>query len=289
MTSPALRYFGAKWRLAPWIVQMFPAHRCYVEPFGGAAGVLLQKRRSYSEVYNDLDGDVVNFWRVLRDPPKRAALIDAVSHTPYAREEFELSWEATDDEIERARRLCIRAQMGFGSAGATKGSTGFRIDTARAYGTAQHLWLRYPDAIAAAGQRFQGVLIENRPAIDVMANHDAPDTLHFVDPPYLPEVRRWRTQCGYKHEMTPQDHLDLLRACRSLSGYVLICGYRSEMYLKELDGWQMRTKRARISAGRGGASREECVWMNPRCAASEQSLFAQRSNTQHRDERQLGS
>ena len=151
--------------------------------------MLLQKERSYAEVYNDLDGDIVNFFQVLRDSSSRQKLLDAVMFTPYARAEFETAWEETADPVERARRTAIRAQMGFGSAGATKGETGFRIDTRRAYGTAQHLWAEYPQAIVAAGQRFQGVLIENRPALEVMRQHDAPDTLHFVDPPYLHGTR----------------------------------------------------------------------------------------------------
>lgn len=168
LNSPALRYHGGKFRLAPWIMQFFPAHKTYVEPFGGAAGVLIQKNRSYAEVYNDLDGDIVNFFRVLRDREMRTQLEEAVALTPYARGEFETAWEPTDCPIERARRTAIRAQMGFGSAGATKGITGFRIDTRRAYGTAQHLWAEYPAAIAAVGERFSSVLIENRPAIEVM-------------------------------------------------------------------------------------------------------------------------
>lgn len=103
---PALRYHGAKYRLAPWIMSFFPAHGCYVEAFGGAAGVLLQKERGYAEVYNDLDGAVVNFFKVLRDAESRARLIESVVLTPYAKAEFELAWKATDDPIEQARRLC---------------------------------------------------------------------------------------------------------------------------------------------------------------------------------------
>ncbi len=108
--GPALRYHGGKFRLASWIMQFFPEHTCYVEPFGGAAGVLLQKPRSYAEVYNDLDGDVVNFFRVLRCPVLSAALTEAVSLTPYARSEFDTAWIPTDDPVERARRIAIRLE-----------------------------------------------------------------------------------------------------------------------------------------------------------------------------------
>ncbi|MDX3744916.1 DNA adenine methylase, partial [Pseudomonas sp.] len=119
ISAPVIRYHGSKFRLASWVTQYFPRHTCYVEPFGGAAGVLMQKPRSYAEVYNDLDGDVVNLFRVLQDPQARAALFEAVVLTPYARQEFERAWEPAEHPVERARRTIIRAQMGFGSAGAT--------------------------------------------------------------------------------------------------------------------------------------------------------------------------
>ena len=260
VTSPALRYHGAKFRLAPWIMQFVPEHQTYVEPFGGAAGILLQKPRSYAEVYNDLDGEIVR-----------------IQLTPYARAEFDLAWEETDDPIERARRIVIRAQMGFSSAGATKGVTGFRIDTRRAYGTAQHLWLEYPDAVAAAGQRFSGVLIENRPATEVLLQHDAPDTLHFVDPPYVHSTRVRPRSGGYKHEMTDADHRHLLGVLLDLQGMVIVCGYDSDLYSDMLAGWERFETAARISAGRGAAIRTEVAWINPACAAAldrrQHSLF----------------
>lgn len=278
VTRPALRYHGAKFRLAEWVMQFFPAHTCYVEPFGGAAGVLLQKPRAYAEVYNDLDGNVVNFFRVLRDPVQRQQLVDACVLTPYARDEFELSWEPTDEPIERARRLCIRAQMGFGSAGATKGVTGFRIDTRREYGTAQALWQLYPAAIAAAGERMTGVLIENRDAIEVMRQHDAPTTLHFVDPPYMHETRVYGNRT-YAHELSNEEHVQLLAGLLELEGFVVLSGYQSDLYSGMLAGWEKHSTSARISAGRGTGTREECVWLNPACAtalrteAAQQNLF----------------
>ncbi len=137
--SPVIRYHGGKFRLAPWVIRHFPPHTCYVESFGGAAGVLMQKERAYAEVYNDLDGDIVNLFRVLQLEETREQLTRLLVLTPYARGEFDRAWEPTADPVEQARRTIIRAQMGFGSAGATKGRTGFRIDTKRQYGTAQAL------------------------------------------------------------------------------------------------------------------------------------------------------
>jgi DNA adenine methylase len=243
----------------------FPPHEVYTEAFGGAAGVLLQKPRSHGEVYNDLDKDVVNFFRILRDPETRAQLELACRLTPYARDEFELAWKRARDPIERARRLCIRAQMGFGSAGATKGSTGLRTDLKRAFTTAQQDWASYPAAIAAAGARFAGVLIENRPAVDVLQQHDGPQTLHFVDPPYVHSTRVLRARGGYKHEMTDRQHHALLATVKSLTGMVVLSGYESDLYAGELAGWQRHTTESRISAGRGTTLRTEVVWLNSAC------------------------
>ncbi|MEG6992012.1 DNA adenine methylase, partial [Pseudomonas aeruginosa] len=212
ITAPVIRYHGGKFRLAPWVIEHFPPHQVYIEPFGGAAGVLMQKPRSHGEVYNDLDGDIVNLFRVLQSAAQREALVELLVLTPYARDEFERAWIFTDEPVERARRTVIRAQMGFGSAGASKGTTGFRIDCYRQYGTAQQLWARYPDQLSAIGKRLAGVLIENRPAIDIMLAHDSAQALHYVDPPYMHDTRVRGAQKGryYRHELDDDQHAELL-------------------------------------------------------------------------------
>lgn len=275
VTAPAIRYHGGKFRLAPWVMEFFPDHRIYVEPFGGAAGVMIQKLRAYSEVYNDLDGDLVNFFRVVQNAVLRNRLIEQLVMTPYAREEFEIAWQPAEDSLERARRLIIRAQMGFGSAGATKGTTGFRIDTKREYETAQHVWAQYPSNMAALGLRMAGVMIENRPAIDVILAHDTPDTLFYVDPPYVHDTRcrvSMGSDRGYRHEMTNDDHVALLDALNTVQGMVVLSGYPHPLYDDALDGWERREKAARISGGRGTAKRTECIWINQRCARSRKSV-----------------
>ena len=265
ITTPVIRYHGGKFRLASWILQHFPEHRVYVEPFGGAAGVLMQKPRSFAEVYNELDGDIVNLFQVLQDAEQRDQLTELLVLTPYARSEFEQAFDETDDPIEQARRTIIRAEMGFGSAGATKGRTGFRIDTKREYATAQHIWARFPDRIAAIGQRLAGVLIEQRPAIEVMQAHDTPDTLHFVDPPYMHGTRTIGSNRYYRHEMTDADHQQLLATLKTLQGMVVLSGYPSTEYDTALQGWSFNSRTAACAAGRGAASRQECVWLNPAC------------------------
>ena len=273
--KPLIRYHGAKFRLAPWIIAQMPNHTCYTEVYGGAAGVLLQKPRAYAEVYNDLDGDIVNLFKVVRNSKKRAELIEQLILTPYSREDFESAWQLGEDdsEVERARKTIIRAQMGFGSAGGSKGITGFRIDTKRQYGTAQQLWAQYPEQVEVIGNRLSGVLIENRPAIQVLKDHDAETTLHYIDPPYVHDTRYAGAKTGrvYRHEMSDDAHIELLHAIKDLKGMVMLSGYPSSLYDSELKGWQRVETSARISSGRGTELRTECLWLNP--AAAQPDLF----------------
>jgi len=266
-TAPVIRYHGGKFRMAPWILQHMPPHRVYVEPFGGAGSVLMAKPRAYAEVYNDLDGDVVNLFRVLRCHRRRGQLIEQLALTPYARTEFAMAVAPARNTVERARRTIVRAQMGFGSSGATKGTTGFRIDTDRAYSTAQHNWAKYPEHVAAVGERLRGVLIEQRPAIDVMRAHDGKDTLHYVDPPYLPATRCARGKF-YRHEMTADEHAELLAAVRQLRGMVMLSGYPSDQYTDALADWHAVSTMARASGQRGSVHRTEVLWMNAACQRS---------------------
>ncbi|SCM79855.1 putative methyltransferase [uncultured Pleomorphomonas sp.] len=271
-TRPVLRWHGGKWRLAPWIISHFPAHRTYVEPFGGAASVLIRKPRAYGEVYNDLDGEVVTLFRVLRDEPSARRLQDLLRLTPFARQEFREAYEPTDDPIERARRLVIRSFMGFGSnahASAAKGhrSTGFRANSSRSGTTPALDWAHYPDAMDALIERLAGVVIECRPAIEVMRQHDRPETLHYVDPPYVLATRvqgnkydlGWRM---YAHEMTDEDHAVLLDVLRGLSGMVVLSGYSHPLYDDTLAGWH----RLELDTYADGARpRTEVLWLNQAC------------------------
>lgn len=205
-TRPVLRWHGGKWMLAPKIIAHMPPHRIYVEPFGGAGSVLIRKPRAYCDVYNDLDDDVVGLFRVLQNPEQAARLRDLLKLTPFARKEFEIGWDETDDPVERARRLIIRAFMGFGSnAHSSLGrgfkTTGFRANSNKSGTVPAHDWENYPDALEAIIERFRGVLIEHRDACQVMTSHDGEDTLHYVDPPYLPETRSPANKYDGKYRM----------------------------------------------------------------------------------------
>lgn len=266
-TRPALRWHGGKWRLAPWIIGHFPPHRVYVEPYGGAASVLIRKPRAYAEVYNDLDDDVVGLFRVLRDPADAERLVKALRLTPFSRIEFDVSYETTTDPVEAARRLIVRSLMGFGSdAPRADFRTGFRAASNRSGTTPAHDWTNYPDALRAVIERFAGVVIEHRLALDVCRQHDAPDTLHYLDPPYLPETRSAGGRPhAYRHEMTVEQHADMLATIREMSGMVVLSGYPSTLYDDALTGWH-RIERAALADG--ARARTEVLWLNPAAASA---------------------
>lgn len=269
---PVLRYHGGKYLLADWLISLFPPHRVYVEPFGGAASVLLRKPRSYAEVYNDLEDGVVNLFRVLREPSAALDLESAIRLTPFARKEFEGSYEATTDPIERARRTVIRAFMGFGSGAVNEGrKTGFRSNSNRSGTTPARDWVTWPDSVKEFTDRLQGVVIENRDAIEVMQAHDSPETLHYVDPPYVHEVRQ--SVGAYKFEMGAADHEQLADYLHSVEGMVILSGYRSEMYESLYSDWSTIEREALAD---GAKKRVEVVWMNPACesAQRQQRMFA---------------
>lgn len=273
-TRPLLRWYGGKWKLAPWIIGHFPAHRVYVEPFGGAASVLLRKPRSYAEVYNDLDDELVNLFRVLRDEHQAARLIAALELTPFARVEWQDCYADSADPVERARRLVAISYMGFGSNAHARYATGFRANSSRSGTTPAQDWRNYPGCLPPLIERLRGVIIEHRDAVDVMAQHDGPRTLHYVDPPYV-MATRWagdptgRERRGYRHELDDAGHDALLAQLRGLAGMVVLSAYPHATYDAALGGWR-RIERAAYADG--ARPRTEVLWLNPQaCAALEAS------------------
>jgi len=254
-TRPALRWHGGKWLLAPWVIQHFPAHRVYVEPYGGAASVLMRKPRAYAEVYNDLDQDAVNLFQVLRSD-RADALIAALRLTPFCDVEFFAAYDQCDDPVERARRLIVRSFMGFGS-NACHRKSGFRSNNNRSGTTPAHDWVNYPDALSATVERLRGVVILNRDAMNVMERHDGPDTLHYVDPPYVPETRDKGSD--YRHELSNEDHSALLEFLCGLQGKVVLSGYPCPSYDVALHGWRRVERKALAD---GSRARTEVLWMN---------------------------
>lgn len=271
----ALRYYGGKAALAPRIIAELPEHRVYVEPFGGGASVLLAKTPApYREVFNDLDGEVVDFFRVLRDPLLAAELERLLRLTPYARAEFLAAYESVegtgpDARLERARRLVVRSFQGYGSGGVFS-KTGFRSGNRRTSVDSTRSWAAYPDRLAALSARLQGVCIEEMDASALIRREDGPETLFYVDPPYVHETRNGgapggavgNPYCrkGYRHELSDADHERLASVLRECEGMVALSGYRSALYDRLFHAWP----RLELSAFADGASaRTEVLWFNP--------------------------
>lgn len=272
---PVLRYFGGKWMLAPWIIQHLPPHRIYIEPFGGGASVLLRKPRVYAEVYNDLDGDVVNLFRVLRDEMgigSAARLIELLRLTPFAREEHDAARAPCTDPIEAARRLVVRSFFGHGPDSYRMDSkTGFRGNAHAAGRTPQADWRNFPDSLAAVVDRLRGVKIEHLPGAALLRDVQDPDCLAYVDPPYVWSTRTKRrgpTQRpagGYEHEMDEDAHAELLAVLAGCPGMVVLSGYENEQYDAALPGWRKVTRDAYAD---GMSERTEVLWINPRASAA---------------------
>lgn len=269
VSRPIVRYHGGKWKLAPWVISHMPPHRIYVEPFGGGASVLLRKTRSYAEVYNDQWGTIVNVFRVLRDAGKAERLRRLLELTPYSRDEFFAAYHTeADDDVERARKTILRSLAGFGSA-AINGEyiTGFRSNSNRSGTTPAHDWRNYPGHVPTFVERLQAVVIESRPAQHVIAAHDSPQTLFYVDPPYPHSTRNMRRgNAAYAVEMADEDHEHLAQQLRNVTGMVMLSGYDCDLYSRLYADWYRVEKAAHAD---GARDRVEVLWLNPACAAAQ--------------------
>lgn len=266
---PVLRYHGGKWKLADWIMTHFPPHKVYVEPFGGAASVLMQKKRSYAEVYNDKWDAVVNVFQVLRDAEKAERLKKLLELTPFSRSEFNLAFRRRPKlggDVECARLTILRSYAGFGSA-STNGeySTGFRCNSNRSGTTPAHDWVNYPSHIRSFVERLSAVVIENRDALDVIVQHDGPETLFYVDPPYPHSSRNMlRGNASYAVEMADEDHASLAEVLKSVSGMVVLSGYRCKLYDRDLYPDWKSVEREHWADG--ARPRTEVLWLNEAAA-----------------------
>lgn len=257
---PALRWYGGKWALASWIISFFPPHLNYVEPCMGACSVLLQKPRSPLETVNDIDGNVVNFFSVLRDCPDK--LIQRIRLTPWARAEYELSWQPCDDPIEAARRFFVSSWMSMQGGAHEKNSQTWKVQKRadRSYVLTCVQWVEYRELHDIA-RRFDGVQIDNRDALDTIGRYDNEDALIYFDPPYVPETRNHSDM--YRYEVDKDFHVNAAGILRQCAGYVVVSGYACPLYtdLYERHGWERHDKEAQTNSG---GKRIESVWLSPR-------------------------
>lgn len=261
IARPALRYHGGKWKLAKWIISYFPQHDSYIEPFGGAMSVLLRKPPAKIETYNDLNEDVVNFFKVLRERPQE--LIRAIELTPYSRTEYALAQQPSDDPLEHARQTFIWSWQGRGRPGLSEpGGWRFMSRDTRGqtptddWNNIDHLW--------KIVERLKHVQIESDDALRVIRRFDDPRALFYVDPPYLSKTRsnRWGTS-AYRYEYSDEQHIELNRLLMQVQATVIISGYPSELYDSLYTGWQRVEREGQVDRGSNGKRKTtEVLWIN---------------------------
>ena len=259
----AFGWYGGKFSHLDWLLPLLPTAHHYCEPYSGSAAVLLNRAPSAVETYNDIDGDVANFFRVLRD--RGEELIRTIALTPFSREEFHLAIVGVEQgisDVERARRFYIRARQartGLAQT-ATIGRWANCKNTSRAgMSGAVSRWLGGVEALEGIAARLLRVQIENRPAVDVIRLYDHKDALFYCDPPYLHETRG--DTKAYSFEMTEVQHWELAETVAQCDGKVAISGYRCDAMDTWYKGWR-RFDTPMKSIHSTKQLRQESVWMN---------------------------
>jgi DNA adenine methylase len=275
-----LKWHGGKHYLATKIIGLMPRHLCYVEPFAGGLAVLLARDpedprlwvresppahlRGVSEHVNDLDGRLTNFWRVLQRPETFGRFQRAVAAVPFSEVEWADAEARLDDPdpVEAAVAFFVRNRMSLaGRMGAFTGIT--RTRTRGGRNAEVNAWWGAVEGLPAVHARLSAVIVYNRPALDVVRSDDGPQTLFYLDPPYLHQTRAATTAYG-PFEMSEADHAELLRVLRACQGKVMLSGYRSALYDRELAGWERHDFELANHAAGGNSKRRmtECLWCN---------------------------
>jgi DNA adenine methylase len=259
----AFGYYGGKYSHLDWLLPLLDIHDAtqYCEPFGGSAAVLLNRKPVHIETYNDLDGEVVNFFRVLRE--QREELVDQLTFTPFSRYEYlqALKVDEPMTNLERARRFYIRARQSMmaQAQSATAGRWAYSVATEG--GTAVPRWINGVPKLIEVAKRLAEVQIENLPGLEVIARYDSLTTLFYVDPPYVMSTRPGGTQ--YSNELSDKDHEGLAEVLHRCKGFVAVSGYDSGLYRDLYADWHMHTARARVSfASQNRSLRQEVLWTN---------------------------
>lgn len=255
-TKAVLRYPGSKWRIADWIIQYIPKHHSYLEPFFGSGAILFNKKPSPIETVNDLDNNVINLFEVLRESPEDLAR--AIYQTPYSRYEYDITYEINEpaDDLEKARRFLVQRWQGHGFR--TNGyKVGWKNDVhSREQMYAVYNWYRLPRWIINTADRLKQVQIENMPAKEVIKRFKYDNVFIYADPPYILNTRAGKQ---YMHEMTDEDHIELLETLLRHPGPVIVSGYQNEIYDELLADWGSESIGSRAEHGK---KRTETIWMN---------------------------
>lgn len=265
--KPPFTYFGGKTSIAPQIAALLPSHEHYVEPFAGSLAVLLAKRPSAMETVSDLDGDLMHFWRMLRDDPKGLERVCAL--TPHSRAEHLASYDLDGAEgLERARRVWVRLTQGRGGS---MRRTGWRyyVNPRSSSSSMPHYLEAYCGRISAAAARLAMVSLECKPALELIAQYGQHEgCLIYADPPYPASTRNpatggvWHNR-EYSAEMLRDDqHRELAAALLDARAAVVLSGYPSPLYDQLYEGWHRREIATFNGNGTGDRSRTEVLWSN---------------------------
>jgi DNA adenine methylase len=257
--KPPIGYYGAKATIAPAIVDLLPPHAHYVEPYAGSLAVLLAKPPAKFETVNDLDGNLVTFWRVLRDRPDE--LIRAAACTPHARAEYEACKPLDDedlDDLERARRVWVILTQGRTR---TLRPRGWRHYIAPAYVSIPTQLDQYVDRLIEAAERIRDVSIENQPALDLIERYgQSREVLFYVDPPYLRETR---ASLEYALEAADEaDHRDLATVLHGIDATAVLSAYPSPLYDELFADWHRHAIETSTTQGGRTKPRTEVLYCN---------------------------
>lgn len=259
----AFGWYGGKFSHLDWLLPLLPPCHHYCEPFGGSAAVLLNRNPSAVETYNDIDGEVSNFFRVLRE--EGSELVRAIGLTPFSREEFFVACSTNGHKIgdlERARRFFIRArQVRTGLAQtASIGRWANCKGTSRAgMSGVVSRWLGSVRTLPSIAERFLRVQIENRPAADVVRLYDSKQTLFYCDPPY-PHSSRHDNK-AYGTEMSDEEHRQLASLLHRVRGKVAVSGYRCDLMDDLYEDFSRHDASAKICHS-VKKPRREALWVN---------------------------
>lgn len=247
-----LKYPGGKWRISDWIISHFPEHKVYLEPFFGSGAVFFKKSPAYIETINDLDGNIVNLFRVCRENPEELASL--ISITPFARDEFIACYIPSDDPIEQARRTLVRFHQSFGTSNSSKRSW----KNVQTYGGPRcaTMWNYLPETILECFDRLKNAQIENKNAIELIERYNNENTLIYIDPPYLQSTRKRNL---YAFEMSNTSHKEMLDVILKSKSKIILSGYDNDLYNSVLTGWRTDEK---TTTAQMGLHRVEKIWMN---------------------------
>jgi DNA adenine methylase len=256
-----LTYYGGKQKLAAQIVALMPPHVAYLEPFAGGAAVLFAKPPAERETLNDIDGQIMRFWRALRDQPEQLA--SAVAATPYGRAEWEASHEPADDDVEAARRLLVNVDQSFSRSRDNWSPPSLLKDRKGRWqpGT----WANLPLRIRAAAERLTNVCLENTDAVDLIPRWDMRDSVIYIDPPYVGAHRKTMSK-GYAHDAGPDLWPRLVDALLPIeNAAVILSGYPCEEV--EQLGWRsidlVANSNVQARSGQKLHKVPETLWLSP--------------------------